>query len=490
MTRVHFIHFVIGLSILAASPTVAYAEESGEGGATPVSCDPGAATEEAKDPCYKGILAECQRGGRAAGIQACEMTKAGIKDSSTMVGNFNGSGAGMTSGGAAYKAAAEKCSGMITKCDELCSQAKTGRSDSHEKCTNAMRAIQETFAKSGTTFTTQGADLLGKGASVGSDNPKDQASNPTSTTGGDKTPTKDADKGGGMGSLSGMAAPAAMIGAAVMAKMAADDKNKDDEAAAVASNSALQPNGTLTCDKGDSGLWAKCNPYLEAACTQAIQNNTFSVSPTCTGFATRYCTGGDGSPELPDATLSAAALGSAPVAATAMPTLGVQGAGRTTKFCANAIAYNYCSSGAYPSCPKCQGLQNLTSLACQTNPASCMAQSSDATLSAAASLCPGYPEPLTSSAAPLVAGSVPAAGTTAGADATLGALTLPAPNVISGIQAASIRGVASTSIIGATPGTSVGPASDIGGEFGPSLSNITAGAIAKRCQVDHLNNCP
>ena len=467
------LHLMLLLAAATSAP-VAFADGDEVNCATPTPM------REAEDTCYAKVLKEeCQAPAQALPKATCDAYKTAGADKTNISVNIVGAGSSVSIVAAQYGPIAAKCGKLSERCSTLCK----GKDAMIPKCIDTFHAQQSDFEKAmasvggiGQSLSASGASAIASGPSAGTNAAGSTAADtkpaPTTAAGGEK-----GGSGMKMGEMAQLGMMGALVGSAIAAQSGGDD-DKDQAAAAAVNNNALQANNTVLCDKADSGMWAGCNSYLEQACTQAIQGNTYATSATCTTFGARYCTGGDGVTTDPVQTAATAA------AATA-PTAGIQGAGVKTAFCQHAIAYNYCIDGMHGGCPSCQNLANLTSLSCQTNPAACLAQSSGGSMANVPAICGADPMVVAA-----VATSTPAVVPVSSTAPLIGGVAVPTTSTL-GVQTVLSQSGTKLTVLGrstAAAGTP-GPASDIGAEYGPSLTSITATAIQKRCETGQTS-CP
>lgn len=478
-------HASLSLLLTFTSVPPAFAEDS----------TPGKIVTKANNQCYQKLLDACYKKGDEAATEAqtamglAKNTATAEKGANNMFGAVGGAS---TQGSTAMKSAGGNCLTQKKECKTSCKkEGKTAIDD----CEKALADNANSYSMQATSLDGAAAQAAAGQLSTGAQGPS--GTNSTNTTAGDTRPaTKAAEGGGGsgMGSMMGTMLPMAMIGA-MMAMQASKDDDKEQQQQqqqqyALATNSALQPNGTVDCSKSDAGYYADCNTYLAAACQQSMTNGTFSGSPTCTTFAGRYCgTSSSGVYTMPYSAVSAPAIAgpatTGTATATTMPTMGASGEGRATTFCTSALAYNYCQTGGRANCPSCQNLATSTSAGCQQNPALCLGQTSQNIVIQARTTCPDDPIFANPAYSSMVANAPAVLPLPTVSQAVTGA-TAPAilPASVSGMQAASVGG----RTIAEASGTA-GPTSDITGQYGPSVFSTSTQAISKLCQSGQLN-CP
>jgi len=335
----------------------------------------------------------------------------------------------------------------------------------------------------------------------------------TGTTGGMETAkaasASGGDSSGMMGALLG-----AGLGAAAMMMMQKDNQQEQQQQQ-MPYNGALQANGTIDCSKPDALVYRDCNANMEARCASILDD------PTCQQFSSRYC-----GPTVTGTTQIVAQPQTPPNVAFGVDpsTLyGAVGEGVASQYCRGVSGWNYCKTSGRQSCPSCLQIQRNQSAACAQNPALCLAQNSAGEMESARTSCPTDPafaDPNYASSAAVNAqngGSLPAvvlpqsvaAGNNGGSGSNSGG-GISTQSVGGGTRegaasninsqaayggAGSAYAPASTGVGGrefASAGgyKAAGPASDVEGQYGPSLFTTSSQVIRRRCAAGRLNNCP
>lgn len=222
---------------------------------------------------------------------------------------------------------------------------------------------------------------------------KEQATNLTSVADcaagagdiSDKTKTPDKPNTGGGGGMDPMmmAAGAALVGGLVGYMMSKKDEKPED---LEEDTGTLEPTGVIDCEKGDSFKYADCDAHLAQTCMAYA--GTGNSSAICTGFSLRYCDmNGQGS--TPDKQVSQ------DVGDVSLPvTLGGVGKGIGSAYCKAIVGSGFCKGVAEADrkfCPSCKQEQNLTNPACTANPSLCMPQYSQEDIAVAQQRCPTDP---------------------------------------------------------------------------------------------------
>lgn len=426
--------------------------------------------------------------------------------------------------------AKEKCAEEKKKCDEAVKKKTCSEKDCEEIEKMAKQA--------------EGGCADGMAAAAGGAKTQAAASSGDSPKGGESSGSSGKSGGGGDGAMMG-----ALMGAALGAGMAMMmQKKKEEEAAAaqqqVAYNGALQANGSIDCSKPDAMAYRDCAPQIEARCRTILDD------PTCQQFSAGYCGGGAPAtimvqPQTPPnvtfgvnpATLYAA---------------GGEGVG--SQYCQGVMSWNFCKTAGRETCPSCQQIQRNQSPACAQNPALCIAQNSISEVEKAKAYCPTDPafaNPTFSAGgalgAPAIAGapavvlpqSVGGGVANTGVNGAVaaksgGGISTQSASVAGGGQGQSQAGEAAREgisngssqanyangnggggrggVIGSSGGSRAsvgggrefasaggmkpstasasGPASDVEGQYGPSLFSTSSQVIRRRCAAGRLNNCP
>lgn len=449
---------------------------------------------------------------------------------------------GPKDGAARIQGAGMRTSTMATGSKETCEKEKKKCDEAVAKktCTKEdCEAIEGLLKKSDEGL------AIGNNATAGGAKTQAATSSGDAPPGGGESKGKGGEssgKGGGGGSDPMMGA---MLGAALGAGMGMMmQKKKEEEAAAAAAaaqqagayNGALQANGAIDCSKPDAMAYRDCGTKIEARCSTILDD------PTCQQFAAMHC--GAGAPAtimVQPQTPPNVTFGVNP--ATLYAT-GGEGVG--SQFCQGVMGWNFCKTAGRESCPSCQQISRNQSPACAQNPALCIAQNSSGEIEKAKMNCPTDPafaNPTFSAGgalgAPAVAGLpavvLPQNGTVAGSangGAVAGVSTQSASGGASGQAGEAAReGISNgnsqanyanangsnaggagsvigssgyaakgsaaggrefASVNGMKPSTAsaAGPASDVEGQYGPSLFSTSSQVIRRRCLAGRLNNCP
>jgi hypothetical protein len=397
----------------------------------------------------------------AAQDSAATKAQADVYTNSAVIGNQQGaqnncSGLAGTSGG--WAAAADHCKQAIQKCT-------CGDSATQNRCKQILQAKVECLSA-------HSADD-GSASKGYCDNANARASDqkPQSTDGGGGS------SGGGLGNMGTGLLMAAAGG--LLAYMMTKKKDKKDDGAF--------SNGQLDCSKSDAAKYQPCaDGYLSQTCLAEVSAGTYASDSKCTSLASVYCASTGAASVLPVAypAPETVASGGAPTQLSSAPPQTAPGSGVGTPFCQAAIAYNYCQSPGRGMCPSCLGLNKTQSPACAANPALCLAQNSQAQITAAKATCPT--DPMFANPAYAVGGGSVATGlNTSGA--SLPVVVLPqSTDSASGsaLQPASVEDSSRA------PASASGLPSDIQGQFGPSLFAMTAQSLQARCAAGKLNHCP
>jgi len=345
--------------------------------------------------------------------------------------------------------------------------------------------------------------------------------------------TAQASSGAGIGDTINKLLPIATMG--IMACMAFGCFDKKDEQPD--NSHALLPNGAIDCSKADAGQYSDCDQYLMGQCS--AQSGMLTMTPNCSSFTARFCAQG---PPQPGAVQQLQLENGAVV----QLNIGGTGAGQDQPYCQTTYATAYCKDGANAACPACLQLQAGQSQACQANPALCIAQNSPSQVADAQRTCPGDPaialyERTSGAFTGGVAGAPPITlpvdatqtlATAPGAGGGISTSSGPSGGPSSGISTSSVHGkphagqssemanregqtgyngrdgggaaanslssvnkITSSSREVASGGVQVssvasaGPASDVQGQFGPSLFAMGSQIIRQHCQQKQFNGC-
>lgn len=224
---------------------------------------------------------------------------------------------------------------------------------------------------------------------------------------------------------------ALLMGGMMAAMTANQDKNQDQQEPQY--NGALQKDGTIDCSKADAYRFSACDSHLEAQCQSSIETSA------CQAFSQRYC--------------------------------GSSGGGIGTSYCRTVMAWNFCQTSGRSLCPSCLQLQRRNSEGCTENPSLCMAQDSGSEISKARTTCPT--DPIFSDPTYASAEGYTSELSTSGGD------SLPAVVLPQSVSSAGGRDVAQANV--------GGPASDVQGQYGPSVFATSTSVIKKRCEEGRLN---
>lgn len=400
-------------------------------------------------------------------------------------GNCGGSG----QLGAASASNAEAAESAVKACEKAKQQCKPDQNGCTAKdCKDAAKHLstaKELFASM------QGS---GEGAAATGDNTcADNGTQPASSDSPAGEPAPESASSSGSG---GSMMPALMAGAAgalLGYMLGKKKKEKDDD------DSALLDNGQLDCSKDDASEFQGCNGVLETMCMKTMDD------PRCQKFAARYCGGGETN-ALPRVDKIPPVFISSSSSAAATP--GVPGEGMGSPFCRASMAHNYCKAGGRTSCPSCIQIERQKLTVCQETPALCLAQNSPADIAKAKLTCPT--DPLFSDPAYLAglnpggsgtgSGGLPVVvlpgetpvGTTTGTSTTgngSGAPAVVLPSSVATSTGSTGYAPSSATTTREVASVSGGPASDIAGQFGPSLFTVGTNTIRSRCASGKFNNC-
>lgn len=355
------------------------------------------------------------------------------------------------------------------------------------------------------------------------------------------------DAGGGGNNnalMTGLMGAALGAGLMMMMQKKKEDDQPPQQMPQMPYHGALQANGSIDCSKPDALAYRDCNGFMENRCKTILDD------PTCQQFSARYCgptAGGNASIVVQPQTPPGVVFGVDPATL-----YGAQGEGVGSAYCRGVTGWNFCKVGGRGSCPSCLQIQRNQSPACAQNPALCLAQNSLGEIEKAKVSCPTDPafadpayaagggsqvpgsvatgglpavvlpqsvgagnaasvstatvasggSPLTGGISTQSAGAAPASGDQglregvvtgysqagyAGAEVSVGGGAGSASlSAGGGREFASASGVA----VGFRPSSVSGPASDVQGQFAPSLFSTSSQVIRQRCQAGRLNNCP
>ena len=325
----------------------------------------------------------------------------------------------------------------------------------------------------------------------------------------------------------------AALGAGLMMMMQKkDDDQQQQQMPQMPYLGALQANGSIDCSKPDALAYRDCNSFMENRCKTILDD------PTCQQFSARYCgptAGGGAPPAVQPLTPPGVVFGVDPATL-----YGAQSEGVGSPYCRGVSGWNFCKVGGRGSCPSCLQIQRNQSPACAQNPALCLAQNSLSEIEKAKVSCPTDPafaDPAFAagggSQVPgiIAAGGLPAVvlpqsvSTGSGSTVSTGGISTQsaraAPSNGEAMREGSTNGYsqagyasangsvsgggvstslkagvgrefasASGAAAGFQPSNMSGPASDVQGQFGPSLFSTSSQVIRQRCQAGRLNNCP
>lgn len=345
------------------------------------------------------------------------------------------------------------------------------------------------------------------------------------------TDTAQASSGAGLGDTLNKLLPIATMGIMACMALGCFDKDKNDSAN---NDHALLPNGAIDCSKADASQYSDCDQYLIGQCS--AQFGMLTMTPNCNSFTSRFCAQGPPQP----GTVQQMQLENGAVV---QLNIGGIGVGQDQSYCQTTYATAYCKDGANAACPACLQMQAGQSQACQANPALCIAQNSPSQMAEFKNSCPGDPAialyekasgALTggTSGAPPITLPVNATQTLATAPGAGGGISTSSVSS-GGISLSSVRlkpqvgpnsemanregqtgytgrdgggavakrfGALNNSTIGSrevasggvqvSSAASAGPASDVQGQFGPSLFAMGSKVIRQHCQQKQFNGCP
>jgi hypothetical protein len=349
--------------------------------------------------------------------------------------------------------------------------------------------------------------------------------------------------GGNSALMTGLMGAALGAGLMMMMQKKDEDNQPQQQMAQAPYHGALQPNGSIDCSKADALAYRDCNSFLENRCKTILDD------PTCQQFSSRYCgpsAGGGATIEVQPQTPPGVVFAVDP-----STLYGARGEGMGSAYCRGVMGWNFCKVGGRGSCPSCLQIQRNQSPACAQNPALCLAQNSLGEIEKAKVSCPTDPafaDPAyAAGGGSQVPGSIAAAGglpavvlpqsvgTGNGATISKGSSAVSSGGISTqsaiavagtangdqgiregftngqsqasydgtsgsiggGVGSASFVGSggrefasASDSATGFRPSSVNGPASDVHGQFAPSLFSTSSQVIRQRCQAGRLNNCP
>lgn len=327
--------------------------------------------------------------------------------------------------------AASRCAGGIAAAAAACKKKES-------ECSSCAKSNQEGTCKKAVAgavaaLDAQKGSCAGNALEAGATNAATDAGAPPgdNAAGGTTPPPAGGQQGGGSDSLMPMLMGAGM-GALAGMMLGKDDKDKkkDEEEKPEDETSRTPADCTIAAGANDS----RCNAELESKCAMTPELEI------CSLFVARYCA------EKP---------------ATSPPNTGsdnvtpasTDGEGSGKPFCLAEKTKTFCKETGRASCLSCIELSRPKPGNCQTDPASCAPQYSQAEIDSAKVACPVDPK----FADPAFAASMSGSGGPA--------VMLP-------------------SSLGRSP------ASDIAPQYGKSVFSISSVTMKKMCDENRLNNCP
>jgi hypothetical protein len=434
-----FLAFTFGMSPLLESAALAQAADAAPNG-PPKQCS----------SAVKKFKALCEDLGTSAGdsVQA-KLDSAKALAPAGIQGQASSQAGALSSGSGDLNTAADKCESGKNACDSCKGSTDQETQDLQKKCNEAFT----NFAASERTD----AQSLGSTA--------DNSQNTADAASADKPPG-DAKSGGGgdmssLGPMLGMAA----LGLGAMMMMKKNDSSASDNASAFNADT-----GTVDCSKADAAQYSDCTTYLTNTCTPQLASGQLTAS--CAAFTSSYCSSTVAAGSQTTRQISTGSAVQVNIAGT--------GDGHDGTYFQAAFQHANCDGHAdRQTCPACSQLASSSSAACTANPSECLAQNSISQLNAMTKLCPNDPT------------IALAQKTNPGAVAT-GAPGDPSTPVV--VPTLSTSGISTSSVSRSADSimpssVSTGPASDVQGQFGPSVFAMGSQLLRQHCQTGKLN-CP
>lgn len=468
--------------------------------------------------CAKPLIDKCKNAAlKVAAEHQFTLGQVAVANKDNLKGGAEGESAAKATAAAAMDDVAAACKSDVDKC-KACGSSTPKQKQDTETCKKALTEMSASHSADALALRGDATGAADTAKAAGTDQPA--------------APAEPASTGGGMGGM-GSAALGALAGGLLGYMMGKKSEKKDKKSD---NDDALQDNGTLDCSKKDAYVYSDCNSYLSAVCSQKMTSNSFASDESCQNFSKRYC--GSSSANSDSSALSSNSSSS--------PAKGVTGEGLANDpgFCQNVLAHNFCKQTGRNECPSCLQIAANQAPACVNNPALCMAQNSAEQINMAKQSCPTDPifanpaniktgnqivtELNNGGTLPVVTlpnGSSPSglvatasAGAPAAGASTAGVVVTQ--SVQSGVregqatgpnsQAGYGNGSASSRSLNGVPGAGgnsreiasttggyksasaamSGPASDVQGQYGPSLFALGTQVIRQHCQAGKLINCP